>query len=283
MIKVWNNLYILLYLLSKKVGYILVSSIYNKTGINMKGYIKKLLRESLIREDLSDDEMNQLKELIKSGQDDNIELAYAIGEGQGIDVDEMVKSIYGDLLDILDGDTIKEKIPGLFSDELDLYGNGLEMVPESIGYLTNLKRLDLGVNKLESIPKSIRNLTNLKDLYLDTNQLKSLPDWIRNITNLKELFLHTNQLKSLPKGIGNLKNLEHLTLGDNQLESLPDWIGNLTNLEKLNLENNKKLSSLPKSIGNLKNLKHLYLEGNPLSGEEKERIEKLLPNTDIYF
>ena len=51
MIKVWDNLYILLYLLSKKVGYILVCSIYNKTGINMKGYIKKLLRESLLSED----------------------------------------------------------------------------------------------------------------------------------------------------------------------------------------------------------------------------------------
>jgi len=30
-------------------------------------------------------------------------------------------------------------------------------------------------------------------------------------------------------------------------------------------------------------LKYLILSGNQLSDEEKERIKKLLPNTDIYF
>ena len=33
----------------------------------------------------------------------------------------------------------------------------------------------------------------------------------------------------------------------------------------------------------MKNLKQLYLYGNPISDEEKARIKKLLPNTDIRF
>jgi hypothetical protein len=46
---------------------------------------EEVLGESLIREELSDDEMNQLKELINSGDEDNIELAFMIASGHGED------------------------------------------------------------------------------------------------------------------------------------------------------------------------------------------------------
>ena len=71
-------------------------------------------------------------------------------------------------------------------------------------------------------------------------------------------------------------------LGYNQLKSLPDSIGNLTNLKYLNLSKNQ-LKDLPESIGKLKKLQRLHLYGNQLSDEEKARIKKLLPDTDIYF
>jgi len=111
----------------------------------MKLYIKKLLRESLISED--DDIKQKLMSLLNTGDKDNIELAYAIGEGQGINVDELVKSEYGDLLDILYGDTIKDKVSELFSNELELSYSRLTSLPESIGKLKNLEVLHLSGNK----------------------------------------------------------------------------------------------------------------------------------------
>ena len=75
----------------------------------MKRYIKKLLRESLIRED--DDIKQKLISLINSGDKNNIELAYEVGKGQGINMDEFVKSEYGYLLThAVKAKTIKDKL-----------------------------------------------------------------------------------------------------------------------------------------------------------------------------
>ena len=250
----------------------------------MKGYIKKLLRESLLSEvnifNFNDDINQKLISLIKTGDKDNIELAYSIGEGQRINVDELVKSIYGDLFDLVKGDTIKEKIPFLFSDELNLSSNNLTSLPESIGNLTNLKGLDLGWNKLTSL-KGIEKLTNLERLDLGRNELTSLKG-IEKLTNLERLDLGDNELEILPDWIGNLKNLRGLNLSSNNLTSLPESIGNLTNLKGLDLMYNE-LTDLPESIGNLTKLEGLDLDTSQISDKEIERIKELLPADLIIY
>ena len=197
----------------------------------MKGYIKKLLRESLIREQLSDKEMNNLKRFIDSGQDKNIEMAFMIASGHGEDVENALFTYW----------------------------------------YNSIKGGDITWDELK----------NTKFLLLN-NQLETLPDSIGNLKNLEYLDLYNNKLASLPDSIGNLTNLEYLGLYSNKLETLPDSIGNLKNLGRLGLSFNR-LAILPDSIGNLTNLKRLALNFNPISDEEKVRIKKLLPNTDVYF
>ena len=156
----------------------------------MKRYIKQKLRESLLSEELSDED--KIINLLKSGDESNIELAYAVGKGQKINVDELVKSIYGKfLLNKAKWKTIKDRLL----------------------YLTNLKELDLSYTNLTSLPEGISNLTNLEWLYLEDNNLTSLPEGISNLTNLRVLNLNNNELTTLPKGIDKLTNLKMLNLG----------------------------------------------------------------------
>ncbi len=82
-----------------------------------------------------------------------------------------------------------------------------------------ITRVNLQGNKLTSIPESIGSLTNLYKLDLYKNQLKALPEAIGKLKNLKELDLCANQLQALPKSIGNLKNLDRLILSGNNVGS----------------------------------------------------------------
>jgi Leucine-rich repeat (LRR) protein len=223
-------------------------------GNIMKHYIKQRLRESLLNEELSDED--KIINLLKSGDESNIELAYALGEGQGINVDELVESIYGHLFVLkFNSGTIKDKLISLI----------------------NFKVLNLSFNNLTTLPEGVNDLTNLETLTLRGNQLITLKG-IKNLTNLKYLDLYNNKLTSL-EGIEYLTNLVWLRLSNNQLISLKG-IKNLTNLKWLGLSNNK-LTTLPEGIENLTNLKELYLSDNPISDEEIERIKELLPNTKI--
>ncbi|MBD3312223.1 hypothetical protein GF352_02085 [archaeon] len=105
---------------------------------------------------------------------------------------------------------------------LDLIGNRLSSLPESIGDLGCLQKLYLSTNRLSSLPESIGNLKDLQVLDLTNNCLSYLPGWISGLTNLQVLDLSSNRLSSLPESIGNLKDLQVLDLTNNCLSSLPD-------------------------------------------------------------
>lgn len=58
--------------------------------------------------------------------------------------------------------------------ELDLSGCRLTTLPESIGDLTQLKKLDLRYNQLQSLPESIGNLIQLQTLSLGVSTIRPL-------------------------------------------------------------------------------------------------------------
>ncbi|EMO89090.1 leucine rich repeat protein [Leptospira noguchii str. 2001034031] len=71
-------------------------------------------------------------------------------------------------------------------------------------------------------------------------------------------------------------------LKGNQLTSLPKEIEQLQNLQQLDLSKNR-FTTFPKEIEQLQNLKLLRLYSNSFSLEEKQEIQKLLPNCEIDF
>ncbi|RWR79791.1 putative disease resistance protein RGA1 [Cinnamomum micranthum f. kanehirae] len=104
--------------------------------------------------------------------------------------------------------------PGLFLSLrhiriLNLSGNHITELPESIGNLLQLRYLDLSGTKLERLPKSTTRLYNLQTLMLD----------------------HCYKLVELPSDFGNLVNLRHLSLAECSV-SIPPRIGRLTSLQK---------------------------------------------------
>lgn len=84
-----------------------------------------------------------------------------------------------------------------------------------------LQYLQLVGNNLKSVPESLSGLTLLRILRLDWNQLVSLPESLGKLTQLVYLNLSHNQLTTLPKSLGNLPQLEGLALDNNKLTALP--------------------------------------------------------------
>ena len=150
---------------------------------------------------------------------------------------------------------------------LDLSGNQLTDLPDSLGNLTALTTLDLSVNQLTRLPDSLdtlRSLTALTTLDFTRNQLTQLPDSFGSLTALTQLNLRGNQLTRLPDSFGNLTALTTLHLSGNLLALLPDSFGNLTALTTLGLGDNQ-LAQLPDSFGNLTALTTLDLSVNKLA------------------
>ncbi|EMM76696.1 leucine rich repeat protein [Leptospira santarosai str. 2000030832] len=111
---------------------------------------------------------------------------------------------------------------------------------------------------------------------------KDLAEALQNPKDVRILDLSENQLTTLPKEIGKLQKLQELYLSGNQLTTLPREIGKLQTLQELGLSGNR-LITLPKEIGQLKNLRWLSLKNNTALIPQKNKIQKLLPNTNIDF
>ncbi|KAG5514365.1 hypothetical protein RHGRI_035691 [Rhododendron griersonianum] len=128
---------------------------------------------------------------------------------------------------------------------LDLSGNNLPTLPDSICDLTCLKGLTLKGCNLSHLPSKIGRLVTLEVLSLQGNSLLTLSDSLCNLTRLKELNLNNCNATHLPSGIGMLSSLTYLHLESNNVCSLPNSFSDLASLERLYLSNCGRLQSLP--------------------------------------
>ena len=147
--------------------------------------------------------------------------------------------------------------------KLVLKYNQLTVVPDWISSLNSLEILNLNVNNINKIPSSISQLKLLKEFSLWKNDLTSLPESLCELYNLELLNLRLNNLEFLPSALGKLENLKILNLHDNRLNNIPYSIASLSKLENLNLSWNL-IASIPIHLTNLESLKYLDLERNEL-------------------
>lgn len=109
--------------------------------------------------------------------------------------------------------------------------------------LSKGKSLDLSGQQLTALPDSVTNQTDITSLNLSNNQLTSLPANIAKMANLETLNVENNRLETLPPEIGQLRNLKNADFSNNRLTSLPMELGNLTGLRVLNLAGYKSSMS----------------------------------------
>jgi Leucine-rich repeat (LRR) protein len=118
-------------------------------------------------------------------------------------------------------------------------------------YVSKGKTVDLSGQQLTTLPESVLNQTDITNLNLSNNQLTSLPAGISKLTNLQILNVENNRLVTLPAEIGQLKKLQTADFSNNRLTSLPPQLGNLTQLKSLKLSGYK---GSPRDIEQLKTM-----------------------------
>lgn len=193
--------------------------------------------------------------------------------------------------------------------QLYLYGNALKQIPPELGQLTNLRKLDLYNNELSSLPPDFTQLKQLVYLDVGENRFRAIPPRLLAMKSLTDLYIYGNRIRKIPDEITQLKSLESLRLGrglrffsgGNSIKSLPDNFGDLQNLRELYLPDNclrqlpgsfsrlKKLQwldlsynrfqKIPPEIINLDSLQYLNLWDRGFSSEEKNTIQRNLPQT----
>lgn len=167
---------------------------------------------------------------------------------------------------------------------LVLDGTNLEYFPNSLIKLKNLTGINLGSNPKLNIPLIIKSLPKRDSMYgimIGNNNLKKIPKELLKYKKISRLDLSKNRINEIDKCISSIEILE-LNLKKNSIKNI-DALCKMKYLNTLYLDSNQ-IKTFPSSIGLLKdNLKWLYLVGNPLDSNERKRIQKELPKTNITF
>ena len=142
--------------------------------------------------------------------------------------------------------------------DLSLAYNGLASISDDIQRLRALTSLEVRGNRLQALPETIGNLPALRRCYFDDNEAIFLPDSLFGLTTLQEWvlmfgdegaagFSSSAGTDILPECFGGLVGLRELAL-DGDVRELPSSLSRLTNLVSVNLSG---LQSFPPSLGSL--------------------------------
>lgn len=152
---------------------------------------------------------------------------------------------------------------------LDLSGNALTNLPDSIVQLKKLKILFVSNNHFTVFPKILSEFPVLNMIGFKANKITSVPENAFPPL-LNWLILTDNKIEKLPKSIGNCVLLQKCALAGNRIADLPHEMANCVNLELLRISANR-LQVIPDWLFSLPKLSWVAFGGNPavqkLSGD----------------
>ena len=129
--------------------------------------------------------------------------------------------------------------------------------------------------------KSLKDVTDPEAVYslqLRGKRLKEVPSIVYSMTNLRELDLRGNRIARLSDSIAGLTHLRRLELSRNPLMGLPSAMAQMAELRELVLWSTY-VTELPPEMERLdESLELLDLRDCPMTLENQEALERLLPS-----
>jgi hypothetical protein len=237
----------------------------------MKLIITEAQYKSLTESDDFDYE-GKIWELLRSGQIENVKLAFDMAEGMDLSiVDELKSAGFEAFSRFLKTNDFYELITkALLTDFVNIHFYKEDLikaggkVPRALLYLKPFEHLRISGAGIREVPEFIGELTFLENLDLSNNLLSDLPDSFANLSKLKELNLAENTFYGIPEVLYSMKSLKWLDFYNNQLHSANEVIY-LNDLEHSG------------------SLVELSLAGNGFSPEDKQQINSAFTKVNIIW
>jgi Leucine-rich repeat (LRR) protein len=149
---------------------------------------------------------------------------------------------------------------------LDLRGNHLRALPETLSDLSSLKTLNVADNELKTLPFETLSSLPLMELNAARNKLQGslIGQPVHHFRTLQTLNVAYNSLDKLTEADSfDFPNLQTLSINANRLKALP-CVSTWRSLLRISAEDNN-IAALPEGFLELDNLKHVDLTANDLT------------------
>ncbi len=196
-------------------------------------------------------------------------------------------------------DSLLTLIPRLRNLEwLNLWGLGLDSIPDFFDSIPKLTWFDAGKNQLKELPPSFNRLTQLSEVGLYSNQLQSIPEVLLK-SELTSLQIQGNAIGGefvcSPKwtemtylnighnnfdhieGLNYLRKIEILSLRSNRFKEFPDAFQRCRRLTTVYLDFNP-VAAIPRTLLSRPRLRYILIEGTSIPDELLMKYHSRYPN-----